>query len=814
MRIFVLVVLTVFPLFSFSQTGNVNGTLNDSKGSPVPYANVLLLQASDSSLVKGSVTDESGKFTLEEIAFGKYVLMFSFIGYEKSYSQAFELNESQTEFNAGTQILAEGTSTLDEVSVVAQKPFIEKHFDKTVVNVENSIVAAGNTALEVLKRSPGVMVDKDGNISLKGKSGLTIMIDGKPTYLSSQDISNMLSNLPADQVEKIEIITNPSARYDAAGQGGIINIVMKKNQNIGLNGSAQAGYSQGFYARYNAGFNMNYRLEKWNFFGSYNYNNRSSAGWFELTRKFRVNDQIESIFNQSSFGRDSSQTHTGKVGIDFFPNKKHNIGIFVNGIGNAGGNSNSNHTYISGPGGEPISSSYTHGVSTQKWSNVSANLNYKWVMDSSGTELTANLDYAVFDQNNPQNFTTLYYDSLGSYLGAPYFLRSQLPSHVDIKSGKIDFSKTISKKFRLEAGLKSSYVTTDNNAQYYNVVSGIEYVDTTKTNHFKYTENINAAYLNGQFEFSEKLQLQFGLRVENTNALGEQITIDSTFERHYTKLFPSGVLNYKLNKKHDLNFTYSRRIDRPDYQDLNPFLYFLDPYTFMQGNTLLLPQYTNSFELSHTYLGFLSTTIGYSKTEGVITQVTYQVDSTRTTYATNKNLNSLENWTISTMLPVPIAKWWTSMNFITAYHNRYQGSINNNGDNFDLGMWSFMVNSMNQLQFKKGWGAEITAFYMSRQVYGIFTMKPMSNITVGLQKKILKEKGTIKVSASDLMWKSRFRGSVVYENMDIQMNAWNDSRVYTVSFSYKFGNSKAQYQRKEGGANDEIDRIKKGGNGR
>lgn len=801
----------LLPLFSFSQTetAQISGKVIDASGNALPYVNILLLNAADSSLIKGTTTDENGLYLYEEISFGNYRIMASFIGYAKKYSDIIALDPENNTIQIPSITLTESAETLDEISVVAQKPFIEKKFDMTIVNVENSIVSAGNTALEVLKRSPGVMVDKDGNISLKGKAGLTIMIDGKPTYLSSQDVSNMLGNLPADQLERIEIITNPSARYDAAGQGGIINIVMKKNQNLGLNGSAQAGYNQGFYARFNGGFNLNYRIEKWNFFASYNHNNRTSAGWFDLSRKFRVNDQIESVFSQGSFSKDSSQTHTGKIGIDFFPHKNHTIGMFVNGMGNSGGSTNNNTTYITDAAGLALSSSNTTGNTDQRWTNISGNLNYLWKMDTLGTQLTANLDYAVFDQSNSQYFNTDYFDGNGSPMGIPYILTSSLPSHVDIKSGKIDFVHPISSKIKMEAGIKTSYVTTDNNAKYYYLENGNSFVDTAKTNHFKYTENINAAYLNGQFELNKKFNLQLGLRLENTNAKGEQITTDSVFTRAYTQLFPSGVLNYKINDKNELNLSYSRRIDRPDYQDLNPFLYFLDPYTYMQGNTLLRPQYTNSFELGHTFMGFLSTTVSYSKTTDVITQVTSQVDSTRTTYATNQNLNTLENWTISSMLPVPITKWWMSMNFITAYHNQYKGSLGGS-DNFDLGMWSFMVNSMNQFTLKKGWSAEITAFYMSKQVYGIFVMKPMSNITFGIQKKVLKNKGTIKVSVADILWKSRFRGSVLYENMDIQMNAWNDSRVYGISFSYKFGNSKAQYERKEGGASDELDRIKKG----
>jgi len=797
-----------FSMFlSQAQNATLSGSVTDSKDAALPFVNILLLEAKDSSLIKGTTTDENGSFQLEDLNAGNFLVLISSIGYTKSYFGPLELAEGETK-SLGKIVLKESSESLEEITVVAQKPFIERRFDMTIVNVENSIVSAGNTALEVLRRSPGVMIDKDGNISLKGKSGLTIMIDGKPTYLSSQDVSTMLSNLPADQVERIEIITNPSARYDASGQGGVINIVLKKNKMLGSNGSVYVSYTQGFYDRENAGFNLNHRTEKWNFFGSYNYGRRNSANWFDLSRKFRENEQVESIFKQTSQGKDTSQSHSGKFGVDFYPHKNHTIGFFVNAMQTTGGDRNTNNTFITDAIGGPLSSSQTNGKNSEKWSNFNSNINYRWVTDTTGGELKVNLDYAIFDQSNPQFFVTDYFDAGGTPFGIPLILRSELPGKVDIKSAKADYVKSINKKLRLETGIKSSFVSTDNNARYWIVENGTEYVDTTKTNHFKYTENINAAYLNGQYQLSDKIGLQFGLRVENTRARGEQITIDSVFTRNYTQLFPSGAMSYTINKKNEINFSYSRRIDRPSYRDLNPFLYFLDPYTYMRGNTLLQPQFTNAFEVGHTFMGFLTTTVGYSHTTGVITQVTSQVDSTRTTFATNENLNSLENWTISSMLPIPISKWWMSMNFITAYHNQYNGKIS--GQSFDVGMWSWMINSTNQFTFSKGWSAELSAFYMSKQVYGVFIMKPMSSISLGVQKKIMKEKGTIKFSAGDLFWKSRFRGTVFFNNMDINMEAWSDSRVFTLSFSYKFGNAKIQNQRKESGAKDELDRIKQG----
>lgn len=799
--------------FSFAQSQTIQGKVLDKDSKPQEFVNILLLNAADSTLHKGTITDVNGDFLFEDIVFGKYLVAASMVGFKKYYSEPFDLNEGNAAVNVGEMLFLEDAETLDAAMVYGQKPFIEHQLDKTVVNVENSIVSAGSTALEVLQRSPGIMVDKDGNITMKGKPGVTIMIDGKPTYLSMQDINNMLKSMPADQLEKIELITNPSAKYDAAGTGGIINIVMKKNTMLGLNGRVNAGYTQGVYPKFNGGGNINYRWEKVNLFTSYSANYRNGFQIFELDRKFRTADVLESIYSQYSWGKVNSLTQNAKFAVDFYPNKKHTIGFFVNGMFSGDESVGYNDTDIYGDEAKTISLGKTNTTNDVKndWQNLSANLNYKWSIDSTGKELTANLDYGYYNDITNQYYNTKYYDSAGVGYGIPYILTSTLPSQVDVVSGKVDYVNPIGTKAKFEAGAKSSYVVTDNNAQFYNVINDISYVDSTKTNHFKYTENINAVYANFASEFGKKWNGQVGLRLEQTLAKGEQITIDSVFTRNYVNLFPSAFLNYKASDKHEFSVSYSRRIDRPDYQSLNPFLYFLDPYTYMKGNTLLLPQYTDAFEVSHTFMGYMSTSFSYSHTSGVMTHITEQVDSTHTSFSSMANLRSLDNYGFSTNLPIPITKWWMSMNYINVFYNRFKGEIS--GVSFDKGKPAWMINSTNSITMKNGWSAEIGFFYMAKQVHGIFFMNPMSNLSFGIQKKIMKDRGMLKLSASDMLYKQRWSGQIQFDNMDLQMFTRGDSRTISINFSYKFGNSKSQYQRRQSGASEELDRIGGGGGG-
>lgn len=816
----ILVFLVFFSCFGSTQEFTVRGTITDSINKPVPFVNVLLLRSADSLLVKGAISDEKGMFIIATGESGTFMLVYSYSGMKKAYTGQFELSEANPSHDAGTLTFAEDTAMLKEAVVVAKKPFIEHRLDRIIVNVENSIVASGSTALEVLKRSPGVIVDKDDNISMNGKPGVSIMIDGKLSYLSNQDIAAMLKSMPADQLEKIELITNPSAKFDAAGTGGIINLVLKKNRNYGWNGRINAGTGLGYYNdQYgfgqntfigkNGGFNLNYRSKRWNYFGSYNYGGGEDFNKFTIQRKFRENGNITTIFDQTADGIGSDNRNNAKIGIDFFINKKHTLGFFANGMQNREWGRGLNTSLLLGADGTLSSYSLTSSSSEKKWRNLMANLNYKFNIDTTGKELSMSVDYATFDSRMIQDYQTDYYDNTGTGTGPPYILKSNLPSTVTVYSAKADYVHPVGKKMKFEGGVKTSYVTTDNNAQFWYVdTNGVDVVDEGKTNHFNYTENINAAYLNYGLEINDKWNMMLGLRAEQTNSYGDQVTTAETFERHYTGLFPSGFLTYKANKNNEWNFTYSRRIDRPDYQSLNPFIYFLDPYTYMQGNINLLPQYTNSFEFTHTFMGFLSTTAAYSHTSGVITDVTRQIDSTYSTFATNENLSSQDNVSLSVFVPIPVTKWWNSMNNLMGFNNRFRGTIQDS--TFDKNYTSFMINSQNMFTFKKGWSSEVSVSYMSPQVYGMFVMKATLNVSVGIQKTLFKEKGNLKLSFSDIFWTSRWRSVVQFQNMDMNLKNSNNGREVYLNFTYKFGNSKTQYQKKESGASDELNRINKG----
>ncbi len=799
----------------FSQTsGKINGIIKDGGNQKIiDAATVSLLKAKDSSLVKTSLTDKEGNFAFETLADGKYLVMATSIGHRKTYSQTVNI-ESSSIISVGVLQLAQETKSLKEVSVISKKPFIERKIDKTILNVDALISNAGTTALEVLEKAPGVTVDKDGKVSLKGKQGVIIMMDGKPAYLSGQELANLLRNMPSSSIEQIEIMTNPSAKYDASGNSGIINIRTKKNKLKGFNGNLSSSYIQGVYWKTNNSINLNYRNGKMNLFGNYSYSKWNGLEDLTIRRNFRnLNTKnLETIFEQFSYMTNSSDNHNVKAGMDFYMNKETTLGVVFSGFVNPSDNSGDNYTYLKDPAGKVDSILFATNYHKNHSTNWGTNLNFRHAFDSTGKELTADFDYFIYDQKADQLFTNNYLNADMTERRASTQLRGNLPANVKIYSGKADYTMPLKKNTKIEAGIKSSYVTTDNDARYDNRSTTGWETDYGKTNHFIYKENINAAYLNINKQI-KKWGIQAGLRAENTIATGDQLgnstRSDSSFTRKYTNLFPTVYVSYEANKRNNFSINYGRRIDRPDYQDLNPFYYFLDEYTYQVGNTLLKPQFTNSVELSHTYKGFLTTTINYSKTNDVFADVLDQINSERKTFVRKDNIAEKTNVGLAMSAYVPVTKYWTTNLYGNISNNKYKGALN--GGVLDVSGALFMTNVSNQFKFKKGWSAELSGWYRSKGIEGQIVMNPMWQISTGVQKQVLKTKGTVKLSLSDIFNSQQFTGTVKYQDIDIYIKSKNDRRRASLTFTYRFGKAmKNQERRKIGGAGEEQNRVKTG----
>lgn len=810
-------VLLLVTLSHFSQaqtaSNQLSGVIKDEKDIPIADATVTLLKASDSSQVMIKKSDTKGYFTLRNITSGNYLVAVTAIGFKKYTSKTIEVN-ANTSTNDLSVKLSNASKELTNVTVVATRPFIEQKADKTVVNVEASVTNVGATALEVLEKSPGVTIDKDGNISLKGKQGVTIMIDGRPTYLSSADLTNYLKGLPASALDQIEIMTNPSAKYDAAGNSGIINLKTKKNKQKGFNGSVTLDYGQGAYWKTNNSLNLNYRTGKFNIFTNASYSIWNGYNNLNILRKFKdVNTkQVNGIFEQNSWMKFREDNTNIKLGMDYFLNKKTTLGIVLNGYINNETNYSNSTIYLKDPGYVTDSITVSYNDIKTKYKNGSINLNMRHQFDTTGREVTADLDYANYNNSGNQYFSNSSYNPEWFLIGTQN-LRSFMPVDINIYSAKADYSHPLKGGAKIEAGIKSSYVKTQNAANFYIVdPSGYETVDNTKTNTFHYEENINAAYINFNKQF-KKLNAQAGLRYENTNNKGVQdgnsIQKDSSFHNSYHNLFPTMYLSYAVNDKNDLSINYGRRIDRPGYQDMNPFMFFLDNYTYFVGNPYLQPQFSNNIEFSHIYKKILTTTLNYSHTRNMFAETFEQQGNA--TIVHRGNIGKRDNVGIAVSMQMPVTKWWTPILYANLNYNHYGGTLYN--EPLDLEATNFLVNLNNQFKFGKGWSAELSGWYRTKGLEGQIILQPFGQVSAGISKQILKDKGTIKLNARDIFYTQKVKGNINFQQTEATFWQNRDSRVVNLSFVFRFGKQiqNAPQNRRTGGADDESNRVKKGG---
>ena len=789
---------------------SVKGQVQDKKGEPLPFATVLVISALDSSLVKGDVTDIDGNFQIELKKEGSFRLQTSMVGYEQRISPVFQLNANNPSIQLPYLVLEEASATLQEVQVVAKKPFIEQKIDRTVLNVENSIVSSGSTALEILERAPGVTIDSQNDqIRLRNKSGVLFMIDGKRTFLSEADLAQMLRNMTSDQIESVEIITNPSSKYDAAGNSGIINIKLKKNQQVGTNGTFTLGAGNGFIpnapkdlSRYNSSLQVNHRTKKLNMFANVSANRNLFYSDNTLNRRVAF-ENVLTTFDQLSQRVQTGKAISFKTGLDYTINDKTSIGILMDGSDWAGELDGSNATHIQGF--EKSSLDQLSKIDMIR-KNLSSSLQVKHAFNKKGKELTFDVDYSRFEGDNTQNFETNFFDAQNNPTNQ-LFQRNFTPTYINIFTAKTDYTLPINEKTKWEIGAKTAYVQTDNNFVFEQLMGTNWTNDPTKTNYFKYTEFVNAGYINYSQQW-EKIGIQAGLRAEHTQSLGNSVTLDEKLERNYLSLFPTLFINHTLSKNHATRYSYSRRIDRPNYGQLNPFVFYLDPYTYEEGNPNLQPQFTDNIELTYTYKGGLSFGLSYANTRDFMIQITEQDDATSVTRAIQRNLQRFQNYSFNVVFPYPIAKWWNTQNQGNLYYSAFTDDSLLGGQ-LQAGQVAYNFNTSHQFTLPKQWSAELSMWYNSPSIYGIFrNVKPQYAVNMGIQKSFMNKKARLKLNVSDLFLTSFWYGQVNYQNMDFNISSRFTSRRATLTFTYNFGNQQVKVgQRRQSAAELEKSRI-------
>lgn len=802
--------LLLFFLFTYTsasaQQATIAGKVMETADKPMGYANVLLLKAADSSLVKGTLSDESGAFLFEGIEVGRYKVVASMVGFGKSKAMETNVTASSEAIKLNPILMSQAATALKEVVIEGQKPLIEQHLDKTVMNVQNSIVSADNTALEVLEKAPGVVIDQNDNISMRGRQGVIVMVDGKPVPMSGSELANMLRGMSANSVEKIELITNPSAKYDAAGNSGIIDIRLKRDKSLGTNGTFSASYGQGRFAKSNQGVQLNHRTKKFNLFGSYNYVLRKDFNDLDIYRRFLdENGTFTGAYDQQNRFDFTINNHSGRVGADYFLSPKTVLGVVASGFVSDIDRGTNNRSAVINTAGQAESSFVTGADVEHGRRNQAYNFNLKHTIDSLGREITADVDYITYRNTDEQNFTTNYYNLSGEPIRDPYLLYGTLDGDLTIKSARADYRqplRAIGGNF--EAGLKSSLVTADNDLAFFDRSNGGNVLDTDKSNHFLYDENINAAYVNANKKW-KKTGLQLGLRLENTIAKGRQLTDGQKFDRNYTQLFPSAAVNYSLNKKHDLGVSVSRRINRPSYNQLNPFKNFLDPSTYSAGNPFLKPELSYSFELTHTFDQRFITKLSYSRTNDVMVSVLSPAEEgEKLVIQTFRNLASLDYYGLTVTAPFSIGNWFNSVNNATVYYGHYRGFVADT--DLSNGIPTFNLNSNNTIKLPNDWSAEMVVVYRGREVYGFLEVDPLWFMSVGVQKQFWDKKASLKLNVSDVFFTNKVNGYTALARYEENFFQRRDTQVATLSFNYRFGQAQSGPSRRRTGSAEEETR--------
>jgi iron complex outermembrane recepter protein len=791
----------------------LSGTTVDPQNAPVAYATVTLLNPADTSVLQGAISDSTGLwyFNVKKNDLPQYQIRVVAVGYQRHQSAPFTIKiGDKTELPP--IVLTESTA-LSGVTVTAQKPFVTRAIDRLIINPDALIGNAGLTAFDLLARSPGVQADANQNLTMRGKSGVMIFIDDKPTYLPASELANYLSGLPASSIASIEIMTTPPARYDAAGNAGVINIRIKKTTVTGLNGAIIMSYGQGVYARTNNSANANYRRNKLNVYGNLGFVDINSFQDLVIERTYLEENspEVQSVFRQNSFINIKRKSLTGRVGVDYYATDKTVLSLVVSGFDNLNIKGIKNDATVKNGAGALESTVKATNSDYKQWGNGSGAFNIAHNIGDKGKKVTFSTDYLRYFADNSSDLRNSVFTAAGDLIVRDNLV-GEFPASIDINTAQVDYEQPWHDG-QFSAGAKTSLIRTDNTANFFDrQPDGTQTVNFDLTNQFKYDENINAAYLSYNRNWN-RFGLQAGLRLENTqiegNQLGNALRPDSTFERQYTNLFPTLYGSYQCDTSgiHQLGLSYGYRIERPDYQSLNPFAYPLDKFTIYSGNPFLRPVFSHNIEFSHTYKSWLTTTLFYNFTKDEIQETIESENSIF--YSRPGNVGQIAIWGANTNLSYPLRKWCTiqlyaDLNYILANGTLY-------GQTFDTEGVLGNVNSTLQFVISPTWNAEVSSTYRSRVTVGQFATWPQKMINCTVQHKMFKNKASIRLAVNDVFYIFRTGGDLsALANSTALYYSRLDTRVATVTVSYRFNQGQIRQARQNNASEEERKRVKAG----
>lgn len=776
---------------------SLKGTIQDEEGQPIEAAVISLLNATNKQFLKAALSNESGSFELS-VKEGTYLIKISFLGL-KEYVKSTVINGNK---NLGKIVLVPAAENLDEVVIKTEKPMVQVMADKTVFNVQNTINAAGDSGFDLLRKAPGIIVDNNDNVIVEGKTGVLFYIDGKPSVLRGQDLVNYLKTIQSSDIESIEIITQPSSKYDAEGNAGIVNIVLKRDKSLGTNGTVGSGFTYGDFARYNNSLSFNNRNKKTSLYGT--FSNRVGRS-FSFINLFRT--QSNTIFDARTETESYNNSNNARFGFDYYVNKKSTFGIIVSGNFNNGDSDSDSRTPIIPVGNATPNQVLVAGSDTNSdVSNLYGNINYKY-NDKKGYSLNIDLDYGRYNSDRTNLQPNTYFNGDESLILSEVINYMVTPITINLLTSKIDYEQNLGKG-KLGLGVKFSNINTENQFDFFDRVNGQDIINLDRTNNFVYDEQISAAYVNYSRKY-KKLTIQAGLRMEHTSSDGQltssQVNNDDRVKRNYTDWFPSGGLTYQANQNNSLALVYSRRIQRPNYQSLNPFEYKIDELSFSKGNPFLQPQYTDNIRFSHTYKYTLTTSISYSFIKDYSARITEAV-GTNQNFLIARNVANQRVVNLGLSYPTRFNKWWSVYVSVNAFRSMFEAT---NEDFNAISRNTLSFYAQNTFKLPNKWRAEVSGWYSSPSIWGgTYETRSLGSLNLAVQKKFMNDKMTLRLAVNDVLFTSPWRGDTRFGDLTIAGDGGSDSRQFRINLTYNFGRNEIRKARKrDTGIEDEKDRI-------
>ncbi|MGF7024703.1 MULTISPECIES: TonB-dependent receptor domain-containing protein [Sphingobacterium] len=785
--------------FAYAQV-KVTGKVLVENNVPLASATAYLMKAKTTVILKAVVTDENGEYQFSDIQAGSYYVDVKMVGYTANKSNVFDISKS--DYKIPTILLNTDTRKLQEVAVEGKRPMVESKPGKLVLNVENSPLAAGNNALDIVQRAPGVSLDNNNNLQLMGQSGVSVTIDGRQTYMSGEQLVNFLKSTDGNQIKSVEVITTRAAKDDAEGAVGTINIVLKKNRMEGFNGTFNMTAGRGEKFRGNSSLSLNYKKNNTTVFGSYAYSNEKSHRKLLLDRVIQ-NKGEKTYFKQRSVLDEKEQNHSYRFGVEQRTSARNTLTVQFNGSNNIEYNDNDSKTNV----GKSFTTLDSLLISTSQFKELfdrySANLNNEFRIDSNGRKLTLDLDWSKFKSSKGVGYNNQYFDGQMDAITPEEIQRSRMPIGIDIYVAKLDYEQPLSKVSKLEMGAKYSNVTSDNDLTFEDFLNNSWINNEKRTNHFVYKEQIAAGYIDYNNTIG-KWGLKVGARGEYTFSDGNSLTLNKQVKRNYFKLFPNANLTYTLDENHILSLGYARKITRPNYRQLNPFDYFIDKLTFERGNPYLNPQFSNEFTLNYTLMQRYNVTLGINDVRDAIVESMGQDSVLKQTWVIRENLGKNLTAYLNLNIPITVSKIWSMNNNITGIHFNFDGMVS--GHPLKRKSFLLQATSMHNLKLAKSLSANVNLRYFSPFKYNVYDMKARWDMEIGATKTFKDQRSSLKLAVSDLFNTGNQNLKTNFGDFDSSIRQYQDRRVVRLTYSYKFGNLKNNYRKKDT-SNEEKERA-------